>query len=314
MSGPLAERDAGTEPEVPVAAPATVEVAESRVAQVGTATVRRALPSRPRRTVGPWCFADHFGPVEPSGGGGLVIGPHPHIGLQTVTWLVAGELLHRDSLGSEQLIRPGQLNLMTAGHGVAHAEESTGSGTLHGAQLWIAQPERTRHGPPAFEHHAALPQAALSGGGTATVLVGALARGVASPARRDTDHVGAELDLPGGAVMVPLDPAFEHALMVLSGVVDVAGTTVPPGRLAYLGTGRHEVALSTVAGPVRALLLGGVPFGEALLMWWNFVARDRQEIDRAYRAWADDDRDRFPPVVSRLARLSTRPPPWRQGA
>src|SRR5690606_33874324 len=132
-----------------------VERSESRTTEVGGLSVRRALPRRGRRTVGAWCFVDHFGPSD--GEARMLVGPHPHIGLSTVTWLVDGEVLHRDSLGTEQPIRPGQLNLMTAGHGVPHAEESGPVPRLHGAQLWVAQPDATRTGPPAFEHHAELP-------------------------------------------------------------------------------------------------------------------------------------------------------------
>src|SRR5436190_8491140 len=172
-----------------------LELLDSREAEVGAVRVRRALPRRTHRTVGAWCFADHMGPAAVTEEHGLDIGPHPHIGLQTVTWLLAGEALHRDSLGSEQLLRPGQLNLMTAGHGVAHSEEATGSyrGDLHGIQLWVAQPDATRDGPPAFEHRAELPRVELDGA-VATILVGDLA-GTPSPARRDTDHVGAQLDV-----------------------------------------------------------------------------------------------------------------------
>src|SRR3954469_19600454 len=163
-----------------------LELLHSREAEVGAMRVRRALPRRAHRTVGAWCFADHFGPVVVTEEHGLDIGPHPHIGLQTVTWLLAGEARHRDGLGSDQVLRPGQLNLMTAGHGVAHAEEATGRyrGELHGIQLWVAQPEPTRHGPAGFEHHAALPEAAVDGA-RATVLVGEFA-GQRSPARQDT--------------------------------------------------------------------------------------------------------------------------------
>src|SRR3954466_5457778 len=172
MSGPLSKKDASDHDEAPRPSQSPVlEISPSREATVGTTTVRRALPQRPRRTVGAWCFADHFGPSGPRSG--PAIGPRPHIGLRTVTWLLEGELVHVDSLGSEQPIRPGQLNLMTAGHGVAHAEDAPGGGGLHGIQLWIAQPEATRHGPPGFEHHAELPQVEL-GSGTATVLVGTL--------------------------------------------------------------------------------------------------------------------------------------------
>jgi redox-sensitive bicupin YhaK (pirin superfamily) len=137
-----------------------IDVTTSRPGRVGAIPVRRALPRRGRRLVGAWCFVDHIGPASISPPGGLDIAPHPHAGLQTLTWLLEGEALHRDSLGTQQAIRPGELNLMTAGHGVAHSEEGTRSyrGDVHGVQLWIAQPTITRDGPPAFEHHGALPR------------------------------------------------------------------------------------------------------------------------------------------------------------
>ena len=218
----------------------TLDIAPSREAEVGGARVRRALPQRNRRTVGPWCFADHIGPI-PIGSDHGGIGPHPHIGLHTVTWLLSGALVHRDSLGTEQMIRPGQLNLMTAGRGVSHAEELADppAGGLHGIQLWVAQPEATRHGPPAFEHHRELPRFGVAHG-HATVLVGQVA-GIASPALRDTPTVGIDLDLDPGSAVVPLDPTFEHALVVLEGAVDVDAELVVPGQLAYLSSGRDEL-------------------------------------------------------------------------
>jgi redox-sensitive bicupin YhaK (pirin superfamily) len=280
----------------------SVELADSRVAEVGGLTVRRALPQRRRRTVGAWCFADHMGPAEVAG---PLIGPHPHTGLHTVTWLVEGELLHKDSLGTEQVVKPGQVNLMTAGNGVAHAEEESGPGSrrLHGVQLWVAQPEETRWGAAAFEHHASLPQAEVPGG-VATVLAGALLDAV-SPARTDTPLLGADLLLDGLSTW-PLRPDFEYALLVLDGAVSVDGEVVRPGALAYLGEGRDELALD---GEGRALLLGGTPFAEPVVMWWNFVARSHDEIDAAQRSWMRHD-DRFGPVRSDLPRIPVGPPPW----
>lgn len=283
MSGPVAVVDAPpTRDEPSVATAPTVEVTPSRTALVGTTPVRRALPKRGRRTVGAWCFADHFGPATAPDAAALEIGPHPHIGLHTVTWLLAGEVLHRDSLGSEQMIRPGQLNLMTAGRGVAHSEESPhrGGGEVHGAQLWVAQPEATRHGAPAFEHHGELPRVEL-GSGEATVLVGEFG-GTTSPARADTALVGLDLALHG-AVVLPVDAGFEYAVVVLSGAVAVDGTVIAPGALGYLGCHREELPLSAPE-PTRALLLGGVPFPEPVLTWWNFVARDRGEVHAARAA------------------------------
>jgi redox-sensitive bicupin YhaK (pirin superfamily) len=288
-----------------------MEIIAGRDEQVGRFRVRRSLPTRGRRTVGAWCFADHMGPAEVTEEHGLDVGPHPHIGLQTVTWLRAGEVLHRDSLGSEQRIAPGQLNLMTAGRGVAHAEERTGTyrGPVHGIQLWVAQPEATRHGDPAFEHHAELPQAELDGA-IATVLVGELA-GATSPARADTPIVGAELALHA-ATTVPLRPGFEHGLVVLEGSVLVDGVSLEPGALGFLGSGRAELALQPQAS-AAVMLLGGEPFGEKLLMWWNFVARTRDEIDAAHGSWVQDD-GRFGTVASTLPRIEGRPPFWQQPA
>jgi hypothetical protein len=236
------------------------------------------------------------------------IGPHPHMGLQTVTWLISGEILHRDSLGSEQLIRPGQLNLMTAGAGVSHAETTTGSyrGEVQGVQLWVAQPESTRHGSSAFEHHGELPRHQLAHG-EATVLVGIFGD-TASPARHDTDHVGVDLDLRVGVSLLPLAPDFEYGLVVLEGAVRIGPQGVEPGNLAYLGVGRSELAL-TVASPTRAILIGGLPFPEPLLMWWNFVGRTREEIAKAYQQWQAED-DRFGVVASPLARIPASPPAW----
>lgn len=286
-----------------------VELSDSRTEQVGQIQVRRALPRKGRRTVGAWCFADHMGPATVAEDTGLDIGPHPHIGLQTVTWLIDGQVLHRDSLGSEQVIKPGQLNLMTAGNGVSHAEERTGHyrGTLEGIQLWVALPDTTRHGPAAFEHHAELPRTDLDGA-VATVLVGQLGD-LTSPARHDTPLVGIDLDLHQ-ATTVPLRPDFEHALVVLTGEAAVNGTPVPPGKLAYLGLGRDELRLD-VRPHTRAVLIGGEPFDEQILMWWNFVARSRSEIDHAHADWANHH-ERFGSVRSTLPLIPAPAPYWQQ--
>ncbi len=303
MSGPVTEQDeqpiAGSSaPPVP-----SIEVTAPRESVVGSLAVHRALPRRGRRTVGSWCFADVMGPIPDRTAGG--IGPHPHIGLQTVTWLLDGELLHLDSLGSEQTIRPGQLNLMTAGHGVAHAEEASGGGGLHGVQLWIAQPEATRHGEPAFEHHAELPRVELSDG-VATVIVGAMG-GVESPARRDTDHLGAELRLTG-TTEVPLDDQHEHAVLAVTGGLEVDGVDVPPLHLAHVPVGHASITVDA-SRPTIALLLGGEPFPDELVMWWNYVGRHRDEISDAHAAWTARD-PRFGEVRSSLAEIDVPPPPW----
>ena len=309
VSGPVTIEDAPVVPATTEVRPGLpLELIPGREAVVGSLTVHRVLPRRPRRTVGAWCFADHFGPVEADEQHRPDVGPHPHMGLQTVTWLLEGELVHRDSLGSEQLIQPGQLNLMTAGHGVAHAEEMLDGyrGGVHGVQLWVAQPSTTRDGPPAFEHHAELPRLELDHA-VATVLVGQLAS-ARSVARRDTEHVGVDLDLRGGTTTVPLDPAFEYALVVTAGAVQVEGQVATPGHLIYLGAGRDELGLGATE-PSRLLLLGGVPFEERLLMWWNFVARTREEVDAGYEDWAGDS-GRFGQVASALPRIEVARPVW----
>jgi redox-sensitive bicupin YhaK (pirin superfamily) len=307
VSGPVTRADASADPELAHVEPAVLEITESRVSQVGAFPVRRALPQRTRRTVGPWCFVDHMGPSTVDERG-LGVAPHPHIGLQTVTWLLAGEALHRDSLGTEQVVVPGQLNLMTAGHGVSHSEEGTGRyrGELHGVQLWVAQPDRTRDGAPDFEHHARLPTAEL-GNANATVLIGEFG-GVSSPARRDTDHAGIDLELRRGDTVIPARADYEHALVVLSGSCSIDGNLVAPGLLAYLGVGRDAIRVSAIDS-CRALLVGGVPFDEPVLMWWNYVARTRDEITAAHREWTDGAA-RFGHVESALAPYHVAPPPW----
>jgi redox-sensitive bicupin YhaK (pirin superfamily) len=311
VSGPVALTDAPAVPDCGHPADACIEVTESRAATVGRFSVRRALPRRGRRTIGAWCFADHMGPAEVTETSGLDIGPHPHIGLQTVTWLLDGEALHRDSLGSEQLIAPGQLNLMTAGRGVSHSEEATGrySGRLEGIQLWVALPETTRNGAAAFEHHADLPRVDLHGA-NATVLIGEL-EGAASLARHDTPLVGIDLEFHGGTAELSLRPEWEYALIVLRGSVELTaldGQVISPAHLAYVGEHRDDLTLRGDRG-TRAMLLGGEPFGERILMWWNFVARTVDEFDAARDGWQQAD-SRFGLVASQLPRIPAPAPYW----
>ena len=267
-----------------------LEITEARQARVGDITVRRLLPLRLRRSVGPWCFIDHYGPESVDGIAGMLVPPHPHIGLQTVTWLLAGNVLHRDSLGSEQMIRPGQLNLMTAGRGIAHAEESPPEHdpVLHGVQLWVALPDATRHVSPAFEHHPQLPTTRV-GDFAVRVFMGELA-GARSDATAFSPIVGAELTAGPAAAgparsVLPLDPAFEHVVFVAAGRAEAEGVTLEPGRLLYLPPGRERASLAAPEGSCL-LLLGGTPLGEQLLMWWNFVARTPEEIAAATAGWS----------------------------
>lgn len=240
--------------------------------------VDRVMPQRGLPTVGAWCFLDSFGPHEAD----MRVLPHPHTGLQTVTWPLSGEIHHRDSLGSDVLVRPGQLNLMTAGHGVSHSEISASPGVQHGLQLWVALPADRASTAPGFEQHVSLPVFA-GPGVTATVLMGSLGD-VTSPATAHTPIVGADLVLSGAAVL-PLRPGHEHAVLAVDPVT-VAGVDVPPRHLLYLGTGRTELRLT---GAGRAFLLGGEPFPDELVMWWNFVGRGHAEIAAARAAWQAAD-------------------------
>lgn len=263
-----------------------LERIETRNAEIGDGFfVRRALPSKLRRMVGAWCFLDHLGPVAYQAGGGLAVGPHPHIGLQTFTWMIEGEVIHRDSLGNEQTISPGQVNLMTAGHGISHSEDSPPGrgGRAHAVQLWIALDEAHRHGPPAFCNYPTLPVSERDGC-RITLLVGSLA-GQHSPVEVFSPLLGVDVALQRATTLdVPLDPAFEHAALVLEGEVTIAGESFVPGTLAYLGSDRDGVSLQCAA-PARMVLVGGAPFGEDILLWWNFVARTQQEMADAVRDW-----------------------------
>lgn len=253
---------------------------------VGGGAVRRSLPTRAKRTIGAWCFLDHFGPSDITGQAGMAVGPHPHTGLQTVTWLLEGEVVHRDSLGSEQAIRPGQLNVMTAGRGVAHAEESPSSHPpiLHGTQLWVALPDGQRDREPAFDHHPELP-ATNAGDWSGRVLVGSFG-GVTSPAKVYSPLVGVELTTSKQAsAELALDPAFEHGVLVVEGAAAVGGAdAVGPDRLVVLPPGRSSLDLAA-DGPARVLLLGGAPWEGPLVMWWNFVGDSAESVERARADW-----------------------------
>jgi quercetin 2,3-dioxygenase len=262
------------------------EVFAGKEVALGESTVvRRLLPNLGRRLVGSWCFVDHYGPDDIATGPGMQVPPHPHIGLQTVSWLLTGEVHHRDSLGSDQLIRPGELGLMTAGAAIAHAEQSPvpHPAMLHGVQLWVALPDTARAVAPAWEHHASLP-VVTDGGATATVILGTLA-GAVSPGRTFSPLVGIDIALHAGAdLLLPLEPEFEHAVLAMSGSIDVDGAALSPGAMIYLGCARRDLRVSSADG-ARAMLLGGTPFEEQIVMWWNFVARTNDEIVAARDEW-----------------------------
>jgi quercetin 2,3-dioxygenase len=253
--------------------------------------VRRLLPTLGRRMVGAWAFVDHYGPDDIGAGSGMQVAPHPHTGLQTVSWLLEGAVHHRDSLGSDVHFGPGELALMTAGHGIAHSEQSPVSHPrfLHGAQLWVVLPDSVRETAPEFAHHATLPGFS-SDGLTSTVIMGSFG-GATSPGTAYTPLVGVDLDLAAGAdVEVPLEPDFEYGLLASSGSATVEDAPLGRGAMLYLGTGRKSLRLRT-SEATRLLLLGGEPFDEQIVMWWNFVGRSGEEIaDYAERWNAEDQR------------------------
>jgi quercetin 2,3-dioxygenase len=261
-------------------------------------TVQRTLPQRARSLIGAWCFADHYGPQDVATSGGMAVAGHPHTGLQTVSWLFRGEVEHRDTIGTHSYIRPGELNLMTAGSGIAHSEYSTASTTvLHGVQLWVALPEAHRFTGPAFEHY--VPPVLDHGDARVLVFIGRLL-GHASPARTYSPLLGAEITLsPGSVLSLTVDPAFEHGVLADSGVVTVAGATASPGQLLYQPPGASTLALRCAPGePARFLLLGGRPLGEQIVMWWNFIGRGHEEI-AAFRAQWQAERAQAAPAHGR---------------
>lgn len=307
MSGPIQPVDTAVE-QGPLA---RIDVKEGRSTTVGGVPISRVLPTKGRRTVGPWCFVDHILPPDFDDPHPLEVGPHPHTGLSTVTWLLEGEALHTDSLGSEQPIRPGQLNLMSAGNGIAHAELGTTQG-IHGVQMWLAQPESTRHGESRFEHVPDLPVVSLPGA-EVKVMIGEL-DGMASPAEVDWPMVGLDAGMSAARVEVPADPGFEYAVIPIDRRLKVDDAIVEPGWLALVPAGVESLPIESESGEARFLVLGGEPLGEPIEMWWNFVARSKEEITEAWRSWQGHDFDRFGPVASELARIDAPAPPWLSSA
>ncbi len=270
--------------------------------------VQRVLPNKHRHFVGAWCFADAFGPTDLGDGPGMDVPPHPHTGLQTWSWLVDGAIEHRDSAGGRHTVRPGGLNLMTAGRGIAHSEYSTPeTRVLHGVQLWTVLPRGEREREPAFEGHDALPEVELAPGARASVFVGSHA-GVTAAVPSFTPLLGVELRIAAGAeAPLSLEPAFEHGVLALTDGVLVDDVPVPRGAMAYLDPGREHAVVTAAAvsgeADAVAILLGGEPFEEEIVMFWNFVGTDHATVAEARETWmrereaAEGDRGRFGTVV-----------------
>lgn len=309
MSGPIDEADRASA-DFGISA---IEVKEGRSTRIGELNILRVLPTKRRRTIGPWCFVDLMSPEDVEKPPPLEIGPHPHIGLSTVTWLFGGTVLHTDSLGTEQPIEPGELNLMTAGHGVAHAEEGLETvvvdetGGVMGVQMWLAQPSATRTGAAGFQHLKDLPEFE-SDGAVGRVFIGSYEES-RSPATFDHPAIGIDLSISGPTELAT-DPMFEYGVVPIDRPFKVEDAIVEPGALALVPTGHERLHLETQSARGRIMLLGGLPLGEDVKMWWNFVARTQEEIAEAWKDWQEHNEDRFPSVPSGLRRIDAPRPPW----
>ena len=255
----------------------TLEAHPGRTTHLGPLQIWRALPVRDRRLIGPWCFLDRYGPISFSSDKPMDVAPHPHIGIQTVSWLLEGEVLHRDSLGCEAMARPGAVNVMTSGKGIAHSEETPASniGRLNGVQLWVALPDAHRHDAPAFHHVPEVPREEWRGGFAETFSAHTFSPMIGKDVRV---HSSLELEL---------ERTFEHGLFILDGGVTLEGQRLEVNTLYYLGMDRSCI---DVSGSGRFLLLGGEPFPETVLMWWNFAARTPEEIAEARAEWESGTR------------------------
>lgn len=258
-----------------------VEVLEPRLVPLGgvrAMTVYRTLPQRQRSLIGAWCFADHYGPDDVAESGGMFVPRHPHTGLATVSWLFTGQIDHLDSGGNAAGVKPGELNLMIAGRGITHQEISTPTTTtLHGVQLWYALPDANRFGENEFIHYA--PEPLQVPGATARVFIGSLFGSTSPVDTRTPELLGVELQLePDATVTIPIRRDFEHGVLAEDTEVRVNGAPTAHRSLAYVPLGGDTLTISAGPSGARVVLLGGVPLGEQILMWWNFVGRTHDEI------------------------------------
>jgi len=271
-----------------------VTIIESRDVPLGgvrAMNVRRTIPHRVRRTIGAWCFADHYGPDDVQGGEGMFVPPHPHTGLQTVSWLFQGEIEHRDSIGSHQLVNPGELNLMTAGRGISHSEVSTArERVLHGVQLWTVLPQPLRNTEPSFSHTVAeaFELDAQTGPARLFLFLGELA-GVLAPEQGMSPLLGAEITLPAhGELTLTAEPSFEYGVLLDEGELQFQGTAVPRYAMAACDAGVTELHFTAGPSGARLLLLGGEPLNERFVMWWNFIGDTHQAVVDARAAWMSE--------------------------
>lgn len=270
-------------------------VIEGRARDLGGFLVRRLLPSVVRRMVGPFAFFDHMGPAQFAAGQGMDVRPHPHIGLATVTYLFDGEIMHRDSLGSAQPIRPGDVNWMVAGRGIVHSERTppeqrAAPSRAHGLQCWVALPTRDEEIAPRFEHHDAAALPVISLPGVQLTVIAGHAYGVVAPTGvlSPTLYVHARL---GAGASLPLDRDHEErALYVVEGTLELGGRIVESGTMLVLRSSDDAV---TAKSPGSVMLLGGAPLDGQRHVWWNFVSSSRDRIEQAKSDWRDG---RFPTI------------------
>lgn len=260
---------------------ATVEVLEPRLVPLGgirAMTVHRTLPQRHRSLVGAWCFLDHYGPDDVVETGGMIVPRHPHTGLATVSWLFDGAIDHLDSGGNAAKVKPGGLNLMIAGRGITHQEISTeDTSILHGVQLWYALPDSTRFTENHFEHYQ--PEKIFFEGGSARVFIGELLGSKSPVDTRTPELLGAEIMLDAGAkITLDVRPDFEYAVLAENTAITVNSHNTEHRSLAYVPPGADVLEIIAGAEPSRVMLIGGVPLGEEIVMWWNFVGRSHDEI------------------------------------
>ena len=258
--------------------------------------ISRTLPHRDIRTIGAWCFVDHFGPTTQEDA--MSVAAHPHVGLQTVSWLFEGEVEHRDSVGSVQVIHPGELNLMTAGVGVAHSELSTSNARLmHGVQLWTVLPDVARNVAPLFDHYRDLP-AISSGALHMKLFVGEL-MGYQSPARTFSELLGVEVSLaPESTETIDLRIEYEYGILLVEGDLSVNGEALPVKSLFYIAPGQESLEIRSRSG-AKFVLLGGIPFPEEIIMWWNFIGRTHEEIVQMREDW-NSENERFPYIADNI--------------
>jgi redox-sensitive bicupin YhaK (pirin superfamily) len=279
-----------------MSSPSPVTPIDARSRDIGGFTVRRLLPWRTRRMVGPFVYFDNMGPVRLEAGRGVDVLPHPHVGLATVTYLYEGALLHRDSLGSAQVIRPGDVNWMTAGRGIVHSErtppaERASGPRLHGLQLWVALPSADEEIEPSFRHHpgATLPE--LEQGGVRLRLMAGSAYGAASPVEVLSPLFYVDAAMPAGSELPLADEHAERAVYVVEGAIRAAGASAGPGRMLVFAEGA-DVTLKAEAA-TRAVLVGGAPLDGPRHIDWNFVGSSRERIEKAKADWREG---RFPKV------------------